>query len=114
MYFICLINSIRFSILSNHFFYMCTLFFWDFCFCILDITKVKIGSYSRHVTGHGFVIEFKMAGLLAALLGGVMTVSAVFILLFISIALHYFCIRWTRMATPGNLVILISSRYGNG
>lgn len=56
---------------------MCTLFFWDFCFCILDITKVKIGSYSRHVTGNGFVIESKMADLLAALLG-VMTVSAVF------------------------------------
>lgn len=54
-----------------------TLFFWDFCFCILDITKVKIGSYSRHVTGNGFVIESKMADLLAALLG-VMTVSAVF------------------------------------
>lgn len=79
---------------------MCTLFFWDFCFCILDITKVKIGSYSRHVTGNGFVIESKMADLLAALLG-VMTVSAVF-LLFISIALFYCCIRWTRMATPGN------------
>lgn len=56
---------------------MCTLFFWDFCFCILDITKVKIGSYSRHVTGNGFVIESKMVDLLAALLG-VMTVSAVF------------------------------------
>lgn len=78
---------------------MCTLFF-------LDLTKVKIGSYSRHVTGNGFVIEYKMAGLLAALLG-VMTVSAVLFLFFVfllftAIALFYFCIRWTRMATPGN------------
>lgn len=72
----------------------------------LGHNKVKIGSYSRHVTGNGFVIESKMAGLLAAFLG-VMTVSALLFLFFVfllstAIALFYFCILWTRMATPGN------------
>lgn len=87
-------NSIRFSISNVYFVLLGLLLLY------LGHNKVKIGSYSRHVTGNGFVIESKMADLLAALLG-VMTVSAVF-LLFISITLFYFCIRWTRMATPGN------------
>lgn len=76
MYFICLINSIRFSI-SNNFCDICDFVLLGLLLLYLGHNKVKIGSYSRHVTGNGFVIESKMADLLAALLG-VMTVSAVF------------------------------------
>lgn len=54
----------------------------------LGHNKVKIGSYSRHVTGNGFVIESKMADLLAALLG-VMTVSAVFFAIYIHYSLLF-------------------------
>lgn len=54
----------------------------------LGHNKVKIGSYSRHVTGNGFVIESKIADLLAALLG-VMTVSAVFFAIYIHYSLLF-------------------------
>lgn len=54
----------------------------------LGHNKVKIGSYSRHVTGNGFVIESKMADLLAALLG-VMTVSAGFFAIYIHYSLLF-------------------------
>lgn len=64
----------------------------------LGHNKVKIGSYSRHVTGNGFVIESKMADLLAALLG-VMTVSAVF---FFAIYIHYSLLFLYSVDKDGN------------
>lgn len=87
MYFICLINSIRFSI-SNNFCDICDFVLLGLLLLYLGHNKVKIGSYSRHVTGNGFVIESKMAYLLAALLG-VMTVSAVFFAIYIHYSLLF-------------------------
>lgn len=76
---------------------MCILFFWDFCFCILDIIKVKIGSYSRYVIGNGFVIEFKMVDLLVVFFG-VMIVFVVFFVIYI----YYFFLFLYLVDKDGN------------